>query len=90
VIFTTRYIKRPLHFFGVLGAATFMIGFITDAYLSILWILGKTYLTNRPLLYMGTALIIVGVQFFSLGLIGEMLAHTNKREDDYGIKEKSK
>ena len=90
VIFTTRYIKRPLHFFGVLGAATFIVGFIIDAYLSIMWLLGKTYLTNRPLRYMGTALIIVGVQFFSLGLIGEMLAHGNKKEDDYGIKEKSK
>ncbi len=90
VIFTTRYIKRPLHFFGVLGAVTFAIGLIIDVYLSIMWIIGKTFLTNRPLLYMGTTLIVVGVQFFSLGLIGEMLAHNTKKEDDYGIKEKSK
>jgi len=88
VIFTTRYIKRPLHFFGMLGAASFIIGFIIDAYLSILWIIDKIHLTNRPLLFLGTVLIIVGVQFFSLGLIGEMLAHSNKKEDSYGIKEK--
>ncbi len=90
VIFTTRYIKRPLHFFGVLGVATFLIGFIIDAYLSILWLLDKIHLSNRPLLFLGTVLIIVGVQFFSLGLIGEMLAHNAKKEDDYGIKERSK
>jgi glycosyltransferase involved in cell wall biosynthesis len=90
VIFTTRYIKRPLHFFGMLGVVTFLIGFIIDAYLSILWFLDKINLSNRPLLYLGTVLIIVGVQFFSLGLIGEMLAHNTKKEDDYGIKERSK
>lgn len=88
VIFTTRYIRRPLHFFGMLGAATFFTGFIVDAYLSILWFLDKINLSNRPILFLGTVLIIVGVQFFSLGLIGEMLVHNNKKEDDYGIKEK--
>jgi len=88
VIFTTRYIQRPLHFFGLLGVVTFLIGFSIDAYLSILWFLDKITLSNRPVLFLGTVLIIVGVQFFSLGLIGEMLAHNNKKEDSYGIKEK--
>lgn len=90
VIFTTRYIKRPLHFFGMLGVVSFFIGFVIDAYLSILWFMDEIHLTNRPLLFLGTVLIIVGVQFFSLGLIGEMLAHNSKKEDDYGIKERSK
>lgn len=88
VIFTTRYIQRPLHFFGMLGAISFLVGFIIDAYLSILWFLDKINLSNRPILYLGTVLIIVGVQFFSLGLIGEMLVHDNDQEDNYGIKEK--
>ena len=38
VIFTTRYIKRPLHFFGMLGVISFLIGFVIDAYLSILMV----------------------------------------------------
>ncbi|MDX1699904.1 MAG: glycosyltransferase family 2 protein [Melioribacteraceae bacterium] len=88
VIFTTRYIQRPLHFFGMLGVVTFITGFTIDAYLSILWFLDKITLSNRPILYLGTVLIIVGVQFFSLGLIGEMLVHNNKKEDSYGIREK--
>ncbi len=90
VIFTTRYIQRPLHFFGMLGVMSFIIGFVIDAYLSILWLIDKIHLSNRPILYLGTVLIIVGVQLFSLGLIGEMLVHNNKKEDSYGIKEKSK
>jgi len=88
VIFTTRYIQRPLHFFGLLGVVTFLVGFTIDAYLSILWFLDKINLSNRPILYLGTVLIIVGVQFFSLGLIGEMLVHNNNKENSYGIKEK--
>ena len=88
VIFTTRYIRRPLHFFGLLGAITFLAGFMIDAYLTILWFLHEVNLSNRPILYLGTVLIIVGVQFFSLGLIGEMLVHNDTTEDDYGIKEK--
>ncbi|MCB0730894.1 MAG: glycosyltransferase family 2 protein [Ignavibacteriae bacterium] len=88
VIFTTRYIQRPLHFFGMLGVASFLIGFVIDAYLSILWFLHEINLSNRPILFLGTVLIIVGVQLFSLGLIGEMLVHNDKKEDNYGIKEK--
>ena len=88
VIFTTRYIQRPLHFFGLLGAITFIAGVVIDGYLSILWFTGKINLSNRPVLYLGTLLIIVGVQFFSLGLIGEMLAHNTKKDDSYSIKEK--
>jgi len=88
VIFTTRYIQRPLHFFGLLGAITFLAGFVIDGYLSVYWLLGKINLSNRPILYLGTLLIIVGVQFFSLGLIGEMLVHNTRKENNYSIKEK--
>ena len=88
VIFTTRYIQRPLHFFGLLGAITFLAGVVIDGYLSVLWFMGKIHLSNRPVLYLGTLLIIVGVQFFSLGLIGEMLAHNTKKDDTYSIKER--
>ncbi len=88
VIFTTRYIRRPLHFFGLLGLISFLIGFLIDGYLTILWFLHRVNLSNRPILYLGTLLIIVGVQFFSLGLIGEMLVHNNNKENDYGVKEK--
>ncbi len=88
VIFTTRYIQRPLHFFGLLGAISFLAGVLIDGYLSILWFAHKINLSNRPVLYLGTLLIIVGVQFFSLGLIGEMLAHNTKKDDSYSIKEK--
>ena len=87
VVFTTRYIKRPLHLFGFLGAIAFFVGIIVNGYLTYLWITGG-YLSNRPMLFLGILLIIVGVQFFSVGLLGEMFVHNTRSEKEYIIKER--
>jgi glycosyltransferase involved in cell wall biosynthesis len=87
VMFATRYIKRPMHFFGFLGAISFFIGLIVNGYLTVLWISGQP-LSNRPMLFLGMLLIIVGVQFFSFGLLGEMLVHNFMDEKEYIIKDK--
>lgn len=88
VVFATRYIKRPMHFFGFLGALAFFIGIIVNAYLSYLWIIGVP-LSNRPMLFLGILLIIVGVQFFSVGLLGEMIVHNSTNDREYSIKERN-
>ena len=88
VLFTTRYFKRPLHFFGTIGVILGLLGFGTDLYLAIEWMLDNTYLSQRPLALLATALIIVGVQFFSFGLVGEMIAKTSYEKNNYTIKEK--
>ncbi|MDP4174939.1 MAG: glycosyltransferase [Bacteroidota bacterium] len=88
VIFTTRYIKRPMHLFGFLGAIAFFVGFLVNGYLSVEWMMGKS-LSNRPLLFLGMLLIIVGIQFFSVGLLGEMMVHNFQTDKEYSIKEKS-
>ena len=87
ILFTTRYSKRPLHFFGVIGLLTFLFGFAIDLELAIEWMMGKTSISNRPLFTVGVLLIIVGVQFVSIGLLGEMITRTNTAEE-YVIKEK--
>jgi glycosyltransferase involved in cell wall biosynthesis len=88
VIFSTRYIKRPLHFFGFFGALSFIAGLGILGYLSVLWIQGQP-LSNRPMLFLGMLLIIVGVQFFAVGLLGEMLVHSSMDEKEYVIKDKN-
>ncbi|MCU0332718.1 MAG: glycosyltransferase family 2 protein [Ignavibacteriaceae bacterium] len=88
VIFVTRYIKRPMHFFGFLGAVSFLIGFIILGYLSILWIQGHS-LSNRPMIFLGMLLIIVGVQLFAVGLLGEVIVHNSMDDREYVIKDKS-
>lgn len=87
VIFATRYIKRPMHLFGFLGALSFLVGLIVNGYLSVLWIIGEP-LSNRPMLFLGMLLIIVGVQFFSVGLLGEMLVNNFVDEKEYQVKDR--
>jgi glycosyltransferase involved in cell wall biosynthesis len=88
VTFVGRYVKRPMHFFGFLGALSFFVGLIVNGYLTIEWISGKP-LSNRPMLFLGMLLIIVGVQFFSVGLLGEMLVHQNQSEREYVVKDRN-
>ncbi len=88
VIFTTRYVRRPLHLFGFVGALAFVVGFIIDAILTYLWAFHNQPLSNRPLLLLGLLLMIVGVQFFAIGLLGEMIVHNSKDQMDISIREK--
>ncbi|MBT8392413.1 MAG: glycosyltransferase family 2 protein [Ignavibacteria bacterium] len=88
VIFVTRYIKRPMHFFGFLGALAFISGFILLGYLTVLWIQGIP-LSNRPMLFLGMLLIIVGVQLFAVGLLGEVIVHNSMDEREYVIKDQN-
>src|SRR5712692_11273385 len=87
VILMTRYTNKPLHFFGLLGSFLFSIGFVVDAYLIFLRIFQREWLSNRPLLIIGTMLVIVGVQLVLFGLLAEMVAFSYRRENDYSIVE---
>jgi glycosyltransferase involved in cell wall biosynthesis len=87
VLFNTRYIRRPLHLFGVWGIISFLIGGSIDLYLSIEWLRGETALSNRPLFMVGFFLVIIGVQFISIGLLGEMITRQEQGERTYSIRE---
>lgn len=89
VTFLTRYIKRPMHLFGFFGALAFLVGLLVNGYLSYEWFIGNRNLSNRPLLFFGILMIIVGVQFFTTGLLGEMMVHNFQDSKEYRIKEKS-
>jgi hypothetical protein len=88
VMFTTRYLGRPLHLFGFWGMVSFLIGFAIDGYLAYLKIYEGAPLGNRPLFFAGILFMIVGVQFISIGLLGEMISKTRQaNEDQYSIRE---
>ena len=72
VTFMGRYRHRPLHLFGGLGLALGGAGFLVCVYLTVLWFTGSA-IGHRPLLTLGVLLVVVGIQFLSLGLIGEMI-----------------
>lgn len=88
VMFTTRYVKRPMHLFGTVGVLFALIGFVTDFYLVVEWALGLTSLSNRPLALFGVAMIIVGVQLVSIGLVGELIVKNSLQRERYSVKER--
>jgi glycosyltransferase involved in cell wall biosynthesis len=78
VSFIGRYRHRPLHLFGGLGLILGLLGVAILVYLTVVKALGHA-IGERPLLTLGVLLVVVGLQFFSLGLISEML--TSQHEE---------
>jgi dolichol-phosphate mannosyltransferase len=78
VSFLGRYRHRPLHLFGGLGLFLAVLGFGLLVYLTVLKLEGHA-IGERPLLTLGVLLVVVGLQFFSLGLITELI--TSRHEE---------
>jgi glycosyltransferase involved in cell wall biosynthesis len=86
VSFIGRYRHRPLHLFGGLGLVLTAIGSAILVYLTVDKALGHA-IGGRPLLTLGVLLVVVGMQFFSLGLISEMI--TSHHEERAAERERS-
>lgn len=86
LVFIHRYMERPMHFFGALGSVGFIAGFGVLAWLSIRKLFFGEFLSNRPLLWFAILMILLGAQFFSVGLLGEMNKQVY-RKDGFSIKE---
>lgn len=89
VAFLGKYYDRPMHLFGKGGLICGALGTIICAYLAVLRMMGQA-IGGRPLLVLGVLLIILGVQMFSIGFIGDMLvdATYRNRYNESHIKEK--
>jgi glycosyltransferase involved in cell wall biosynthesis len=86
VSFIGRYRHRPLHLFGGLGLILGAIGTAILVYLTVLKALGNA-IGHRPLLLLGVLLLVIGMQFFSLGLISEMI--TSHHEERAGERDRA-
>ncbi|HET9324916.1 MAG TPA: glycosyltransferase family 2 protein [Gaiellaceae bacterium] len=81
VSFMGRYRHRPLHLFGGLGLVSAALGTAVLVYLTVLKATGEA-IGHRPLLTLGVLLVVVGFQFFSLGLLSELI--TSQHEERAG------
>jgi glycosyltransferase involved in cell wall biosynthesis len=77
VVFLTQYRQRPMHLFGLPGLLALGLGVLIGLWLSADKIFTGSQIGTRPLLLLAVLLVVLGAQFFGLGLLGEYLAHSS-------------
>jgi glycosyltransferase involved in cell wall biosynthesis len=90
VKFLLSFSTKPLQFFGPVGLASGAAGFFISLYLSLQKILAGADIGGRPLLLLGVLLIVVGIQFIGMGLLGEMVVrvyHETQKKPIYVVRE---
>lgn len=80
VLFMGKYFNRPLHFFGFIGTIFTFVGLGINLWLTIGWFRG-IWIGNRPILFLAILLMVVGIQFISLGLLGEMIVKSGREKE---------
>ena len=83
ILFLNKYTQHPLHFFGMIGLTTFTAGILTElvVFYYKFW-LGEPFAKHVALLLLGLILLFIGIQFFSIGLLGEMMARYSQDKED--------
>ena len=86
IFFLVRFTKKPLRFFGMVGITLFAIGSVLLAWLVTERLFFGQALAERPALLLSTLLVVLGLQLFALGLLGELMIFTHARSiKDYQI-----
>jgi glycosyltransferase involved in cell wall biosynthesis len=94
ITFVTKFIKRPMHFFGGLGTVSFLlglsiaIGLIVQKIYQLSQGLPARNVTDQPLFFLGLVAIIIGVQMFLAGFLGEMMTINSDKTTHYLITDK--
>jgi glycosyltransferase involved in cell wall biosynthesis len=95
VMFISRFVKRPMHFFGVLGILMVVIGMAAAIYLGVEKIIQLSHgivgklITNSPYFYIALTSMIIGAQFFLAGFLGELISRSASDRNKYQIDEKT-
>ncbi|MDO8673699.1 MAG: glycosyltransferase family 2 protein [Dehalococcoidia bacterium] len=89
VLFLTRFNRKPLHLFGSMGLLCLGVGLAINIYLTVVKLAGEA-IGTRPLLQLGILLMVMGLQFFSMGLLADLitvLSHKQENEALYEVRE---
>lgn len=81
-----RFMDRPMHFFGSIGMLFSFCGMGVLTYLTYLKVVDHEAIGNRPLLTLGVLLMVIGIQLFSSGFLGELLIRQHTKRTVYTIK----
>ncbi len=89
ITFVSKFGKRPMHLFGLLGTLSFIIGFAIATYLAIAKFAFQAYkMTDRPVFYFGLFFMVIGTQLFLAGFLGELISRNGYDRNSYLIREK--
>ncbi len=89
IFFVGKFGKRPMHFFGLWGTASFAFGFVVFLYLTITkFMFNVTGMTERPLFFFAILAMIMGTQLFLAGFIGELITRNSSERNFYLIEKK--
>ncbi|MEI7898504.1 MAG: glycosyltransferase family 2 protein [bacterium] len=89
ITFTSRFGKRPMHFFGLWGSLIFLGGFSIAGYLAYEKFFKLAFkMTERPLFFFGLLAMIIGTQLFVAGFLGELVSRSSSDRNSYLIEEK--
>ena len=89
ITFTSRFGKRPMHFFGLWGSLIFLAGFVIAGYLAYEKYFNLAFkMTERPLFYFGMLAMVIGTQLFVAGFLGELVSRSSSDRNNYLVEEK--
>ena len=95
VTFISRFVKRPMHFFGILGVLMIFVGFAAAIWLGVQKIIELQHgiqghlITNSPYFYIALTSMIIGAQFFLGGFLGELISRSASERNKYKIELKT-
>ena len=93
ITFISRFGKKPMHFFGVIGTIMFLLGLSLFAYIggsklyAILFDIRSQNIANMSGFYIALTSMIIGVQLFLAGFIGELISRNSRDRNNYQIEE---
>lgn len=88
IIFLTKFNKKPLRFFGLIGSSSILMGIFGLLYLSFEKLILDVAMADRPALVLFSLFIVLGCQLIAIGLVGETVIFTHSKElKEYRIKE---
>ena len=90
ITFVGKFSKRPMHFFGLWGSLFFLVGVGISIYLIVSKIIDYNFpLTNRPGFYLALTTIVIGMQLFLAGFLGELISRNSPGRNTYLIEKKT-
>jgi len=87
VMFLVKFERRPLHLFGSVGLLCLLVGGGISLFFVARWLLGEPMYV-RPIMIGGWVLVLLGLQFFSMGLLGEMLTRSHQERAEVPVRER--